>query len=75
MALFSNLKKAFCGESGRFQVADRIVVCSHCGGTEFKDDQAQLNTAGATYFGYDWLNRSAHALICTNCGHIEWFLQ
>ena len=52
----------------------RRVVCSHCGSTTFEKSDAQLNTAGLTFLGLDWANRSATVYACANCGHLEWFL-
>ena len=57
-----------------FAVADIQVKCSHCGGLEFDEGSALLNTTGLTLLGLDWANREANLLICTACGHVEWFL-
>jgi predicted nucleic-acid-binding Zn-ribbon protein len=58
----------------RFEVAGKPVRCPHCGGEHFIEGRAQLNTAGLTFVGLDWANRSAATLACTECGRIEWFL-
>ena len=60
---------------GRYAAAGRLIVCSHCGGEEFEARSAQLNTAGATFVGIDWLNRSGAALAFTRCHLIQWFLR
>lgn len=57
----------------RFQAAGIAVVCTHCRGEEFERREAQLNTAGMTFLDLDWMNRSGTALVCTNCGLIQWF--
>jgi uncharacterized protein len=61
--------------TSEFRAGGKKVVCAHCGSTRFQERQAQLNTWIATLFNFDWLNRSATALICSRCGHIMWFAQ
>lgn len=39
----------------------------------FAEHEALLNTTGATLVKLDWLNKSGTALICENCGLIQWF--
>ena len=51
------------------------ISCSHCGGWDFELREAQLNTSLLTAADLDFLNHSASALVCSNCGHIEWFYQ
>lgn len=58
---------------GRYAVAGINVTCPHCKQYEFKEGVAQLNTAGMSFLRLDWLNKSVSTLICTNCGHIQWF--
>lgn len=62
------------GSGRRFEVAGKAVRCFHCRGEHFIEGSAQLNTAGLTFFGLDWANRSATTLACVTCGRIEWFL-
>lgn len=62
-------------DGASYEVASRIVECSHCGSKKFEKSTAQLNTAGLTFLGLDWANRNATILICARCGHIEWFLE
>ena len=59
--------------AGRFQAGGKEIVCPHCGNKQFDTGKAQLNTAVATLFELDWLNKSANILICKNCSHILWF--
>ena len=54
--------------------AGRPLRCPHCGGTEFDEGEAQLNTSFMTLLGLDWLSRSALIYACKGCGRIEWFL-
>jgi len=51
------------------------LKCGHCGGQQFRQQKAQLNTAGMTFLKLDWLNKSADTFICSDCGHIEWFVD
>jgi uncharacterized protein len=59
--------------SGRYEAAGREVVCLHCGEKIFAQHEALLNTTGATLLNLDWANKSGTALICENCGLIQWF--
>ena len=40
---------------------------------EFDCREILLNTRGATFMNFDWLNRGAVALTCKQCSRIEWF--
>ena len=51
------------------------LKCGHCGGGTFTQGRAMLNTAGMTFLKLDWLNKSADTFTCSDCGHIEWFLD
>lgn len=62
------------GSGHRFKVAGKAVRCLHCSGEHFVEGAAQLNTAGLTFIGLDWANRSATTLACVACGRVEWFL-
>lgn len=62
-------------EPAGFAVGGRQVTCPHCGQTEFAKGSAMLNTAGMTFLGLDWANKTATTLICAECGRIEWFAQ
>ena len=76
MGFFDSFNDALEGrEHGPFEIEGHTVTCSHCGGTAFERSDAQLNTAGLTFLGLDWANRSATIFICLECGHIEWFLE
>jgi predicted nucleic-acid-binding Zn-ribbon protein len=60
---------------GRFQAAGRMVACTHCGADQFQNREAQLNTTGAAVVGLEWMNRSGTALVCVNCGLVQWFAK
>jgi predicted nucleic-acid-binding Zn-ribbon protein len=59
--------------AGHFRAAGRPITCRHCGEGVFQRREAQLNTAGSSALGLDWLDKSAVALVCVNCGMIELF--
>jgi len=63
--------KGFAGAfgAGRYQAAGKPVRCSHCGGELFSEHEALLNSR----VGPDWLDKSGTALLCDNCGLIQWF--
>jgi len=61
------------GEASRFEAGGRTVVCTHCGHDLFESKDILLNTRGLTFFNLDWLNRSAMALLCANCGLVQIF--
>ena len=76
MALLDDFRRGYAGDDTQhYRIADKLVVCPHCGGKDFDHGTAQLNTAGMTFLNLDWANRSAHTLTCVNCSRIEWFLQ
>ncbi|MHB9028311.1 MAG: hypothetical protein ACYC9O_06045 [Candidatus Latescibacterota bacterium] len=60
---------------GEFAAGGGKVVCDQCGGSEFSAGSAQLNSAGMTFAGLDWADKSATTLACTTCGKIQWFLK
>lgn len=62
-------------EAKQFSVNNRVVKCSHCETDLFYRSKAQLNTAGMSFLGLDWLNKSADILICRECGQVLWFLE
>jgi hypothetical protein len=50
----------------------KCTVCQH---TKFWSRKAQLNTSVATFFGFDWLNRTATCYVCERCKYVHWFLR
>jgi predicted nucleic-acid-binding Zn-ribbon protein len=60
-------------DPGQYSLEGKSVQCPHCNGDQFKADEAQLNTALATFLKLDWTNESATILICASCGQIQWF--
>ncbi len=60
-------------EPERVEVLGKEMRCEICGGREFWQRQAQLNTSVASFFNLDWTNPSATCVICAHCGYIRWF--
>lgn len=56
------------------EVVGQPLRCEICHHTRFWQRRAQLNTAVATFFNFDWANPSAECLVCEKCGYIHWFL-
>lgn len=73
MGFLESFNRGLAGDD-QYEIAGHIVTCSHCGGEEFDERSAQLNTAGLSFLDLDWANRSATVLVCKHCGHLEWFL-
>ena len=61
-------------ESERVQVAGLTLRCEICKNDRFWAREAQLNTAVATFFNFDWANPTADCYVCDRCGYIHWFL-
>lgn len=76
MGFIEEFKRGYAGDETRhYSVAGMQVGCPHCGGKDFDEGTALLNTTGMTLLGLDWANRRASVLICTNCSHVDWFLE
>jgi len=59
-------------EPCEYRINDELIKCSHCRKVRFLKGSAMLNTAGMTFLGLDWANRTATTLMCDNCGLIHW---
>ena len=57
------------------QVAGVDLHCEICKHDRFWRREAQLNTAAASFFNFDWANPSATCYVCDRCGYIHWFLS
>jgi len=64
---------ASVSESRRFEAGGAPIRCAHCNNDGFEGREILLNTRGLTFMKLDWLNRSATALTCARCGHIQLF--
>jgi hypothetical protein len=51
------------------------LTCQVCGQDSFTQRKGQLNTAVASFFGFDWANPTATCYICISCGYVHWFMK
>lgn len=56
-------------------VSGKQLICSVCGEDQFWERETLMNTAGASFFGFDWANQAAQNYICEHCGYVYWFLK
>ena len=68
MGIFGNSKPESVSVSGI------ALKCEICHNQSFWHKQAQLNTAVATFFKFDWANPTAECYVCAQCGYVHWFL-
>ncbi len=61
-------------EPENVQIKGNKLVCPICSNNKFWHRRAQLNTAVATMFNFDWANPSAACFVCSECTYISWFL-
>lgn len=59
----------------RVFVGAQQVHCPFCQYHLFTQRAIKLNSAGMSFLGLDWANKSATGLICGQCGHIQMFLD
>jgi hypothetical protein len=57
-----------------YNVAGVSLRCEICKHTLFWHRNAQLHTAMATFFDFEWLGPNADCYVCARCGYIHWFL-
>jgi predicted nucleic-acid-binding Zn-ribbon protein len=55
-------------------IKDKPLHCLICSNNRFYAREAMLNTAAATFWEFDWANKSGACLVCSECGYIHWFL-
>ncbi|HHT63707.1 MAG TPA: hypothetical protein GXZ75_08515 [Clostridia bacterium] len=49
------------------------VISIYCKNEYFHRGSALLNSRGATFFGFEWLDESAKTLMCAQWDFIHWF--
>lgn len=54
-------------------VDGKKITCPICDHDLFWSRNSLLNTRGASFFNFDWLNREAENYVCDSCSHILWF--
>jgi hypothetical protein len=62
-------------EASELHVQGKQVHCPVCHHDRFWTRRTLLNTRGASFFSFDWLNKGAVNQICDRCGHILWFYE
>ena len=77
MGFFSLFKRSAptAPEVSFYSLHGKKITCQHCGGDQFFERNALLNTVGMTFFDLDWANRQAALLVCLSCRHIQWYLE
>ena len=56
-----------------FEISGVQLNCIHCKNDTFYGGKAQMNTSISSFIGFDWLNKEASFLSCSNCGFMHWF--
>jgi len=56
-----------------YEIDGHLLKCPICGCEEFTSQKTLMNTTAATFFGFDWANKSAVTFICKSCGYVLWF--
>lgn len=59
----------------KHKVAGAVLACAVCKNDEFWTRRTLMNTPGMTLFGIEWANKSALNYVCSQCGHVMWFLN
>lgn len=59
----------------KHKVAGTVLECPICKNDEFWTRRTLMNTPGMTLFGIEWANKSALNYVCSQCGHVLWFVN
>lgn len=59
----------------KVNIAGKPLVCHICQHDEFWKRETLMNTRGATFFNFDWLNKGATNYVCDRCGYVFWFIE
>lgn len=59
---------------GKHKVAGVILECPVCQNSEFWTRKTLMNTPGLTFLNLEWANKLSTNYVCSNCGHVLWFL-
>lgn len=60
-------------EPESFEVMGVPLRCEICKNDRFWHRSAQLHSAVATFFDFEWLGPTADCFVCSRCGYIHWF--
>ncbi|SES87690.1 hypothetical protein SAMN05660297_00816 [Natronincola peptidivorans] len=56
-------------------VEGKEIFCPICGYDKYWTRETLMNTAGASFLGFDWANKAAMNYVCNQCGYVLWFLK
>jgi formate-dependent nitrite reductase cytochrome c552 subunit len=56
------------------EVKGRPLCCLVCQHGTFYQRSAQLHSGVATFFNLEWASPTCICVVCSECGHIHWFL-
>ncbi|WP_026478920.1 hypothetical protein [Alkaliphilus transvaalensis] len=62
-------------EAVKIEINGNELICPVCKHDEFWTRETLMNTAGATFLGFDWANKAATNYVCDECGYVYWFLE
>ncbi|KAB3532104.1 hypothetical protein [Alkaliphilus serpentinus] len=62
-------------EAKSIEVLGNLLKCQVCGHDQFWHRETLMNTAGASFLGFDWANKAADNYVCDQCGYVHWFLS
>ena len=62
-------------EVKEFTVDGKKITCPVCEHDRFWTRRTLMNTRGASFLSFDWLNLDALNKICNNCGYVFWFYR
>ncbi len=62
-------------EAKEFTAKGKKITCPVCGHDKFWERRTLMNTRGASFFSFDWLNKDALNKICNSCGYVYWFYR
>jgi len=57
-----------------YVIHGKRIICDHCRNEKFWNKRTLMNTPGMTLMGLEFLNKAAETYICTECGHVTWFM-
>jgi len=64
----------FKDEPEPVEVLGKPLRCQVCGNDGFYQREAQLHTAGLTFFKLEWASPTCSCVVCSMCGYVHWFL-
>ncbi|MCP4172524.1 MAG: hypothetical protein GY758_17315 [Fuerstiella sp.] len=56
-------------------ISGKKLLCKHCNNDLFYHRRTLLDTAFSSFLDLEWLNPSAEVFVCSECGHLEYFLS